>query len=62
MLFVDFVYINFFYIGYELVEYVFFFKQDIVLNIDLDGVVQLEEVVVWAFCQGECIEECSQMS
>jgi len=58
----DSVRINFSYIGYESVEHAFLLKQDTALNIDLDGAVQLEEVVVRASRQGERIEERSQMS
>ncbi len=58
----DSVHINFSYIGYESVEHAFLLKQDTTLNIDLDGAVQLEEVVVRASRQGERIEERSQMS
>jgi hypothetical protein len=58
----DSVDLNFSYIGYEPVNYIFLLEQDTTLNIDLDGAVQLEEVVVRASRQGERIEERSQMS
>jgi hypothetical protein len=58
----DSVHINFSYIGYESAEHTFLLQQDTTLNIDLDGAVQLEEVVVRASRQGERIEERSQMS